>query len=125
MVDRVTGTTWYLIYDTDQDRCQLTDTLSVSQMYNAKVYQPYDGPFIEGTNLKMGVSNAHIVFDNSATGDSGAGPYGFTSDIVAKFFGVFVKPGFNAYDHIGFTSFSTRHHQFVLDVSLLDSPDVI
>lgn len=79
MTDRVTGAVWYLAFDPCQNGriCLLSQSeVPLSTILTVRPYAPYDGPFIGPNGLKLGVSNAHLLFD-TAPGDSGGGPFAF------------------------------------------------
>lgn len=107
MTDRTTGKVWYLCFDPAVgDRVCLVDTLPPGMVFRAKVYGPYDGPFIEAYGLRMGVDEVggapHVVFD-TYPGDAAGGPWGFqftagntqTAEILAT-----SLVNLNAFDHL-------------------------
>lgn len=77
MTDRTTGVVWYLTYNKATNHFQLISPNPFPQGRPAKVYPPFDGPWIGGFGWRLGVNNSHLVFDNIVTPDqdNAGGPW--------------------------------------------------
>lgn len=109
MTDRTTGAVWYLCFDPCSD-CRLAlvsqDEIPFSLVFTTRVYGPYDGPFINANNLRIGVNNGRLVADPSP-GDSGGGPWAFdlagNKSLWMQLVGrAYTNP--NAFDHLAYES---------------------
>lgn len=117
MINRSDGSTWYLCWSPDQgNRLCLSNQIPQAYQARTKVYQPYDGPFLEAQGLRMGVANAgplgnaHVVYDQSAIGSSGAGPWGFgvnTNALAAQVAAVSTNARL-IFDHLAYRLTVTR-----------------
>lgn len=85
MTDRATGVVYYLTFSSDATHLIFSTTPPSSKPI--KIWAPWDGPFVGQFNLRLGISNAHVVVD--AFPEEGAGPFAVTPGNLQQVAGVF------------------------------------
>lgn len=104
---------WYMQVTDDGKHIRFTTAAPAGP---ARIYGPYDGPFVGSSGLRMGISNGHVVVEQLGQSDCGPGPFcrGVTSGLNAAV--IWPVPslggGQNYYDHLAFQSAPVQNSIF-------------
>lgn len=111
MTDRATGVVYYGTFSADATH--LIFSTSPPTAAPIKIWPAWDGPFVGQFNLRLGISNAHIIVD--AFSEEGAGPFFITpgnQNQIAGLFATILTPGASDVDHLIFQVGSARFSIF-------------